>query len=122
MDVDVPDLASGAAIEQHCFGISEEIRGLVGFGIDAKALHSHFHQIIGLILVSYRPRAEVAAGALQGALGQNCGDVDAGRRAIEARICAASFSFAGDIGTGSYHSFDRILRISEIVVASEQLR
>src|SRR6266404_7529791 len=122
VDLDVPDLAPSPTIDEYRFGEGEQIRCLVGLGVDAEPLHSNFHQIVGLVLVCDRSGAEVSAGALKGALGQNGGYVDSLAGAVEARIRAAPFALACDIGAGPYDGFDRVLRVAEIVVAREQLR
>ncbi len=112
VDLDVPDLAPSPTIDEHRFGEGEQIRCLVGLGVDAEPLHSNFHQIVGLVLVCDRSGAEVSAGALKGALGQNGGYVDSLAGAVEARIRAAPFALACDIGAGPYDGFEGLPRSS----------
>src|SRR5689334_1373845 len=109
MNVDVPDLAACSTIDQHCLGEGEEVGRLVFLGVDAEPLHPHFQQVIRLVFVGGRTRAEITARTLDGAVCKDSRKIDSSCGAIEARSRPTTFALARDIGCTADHSLERVL-------------
>ena len=121
-DADAPDLATGTAVEEDGFGVGIEVRSTLAAGIDAEAPHLYLEQEVGDVGRRGLVEAEVAAGALDGALGEDVGDAGAAGGAVETDAGAARLEVACDAGTDLQDRGDAIGVAGRVVIARAQRR